>query len=151
MANVHIANKIELIKMKNILSKSKFLFIFSIITVFLSSCGTRKTDNQSHENIIIENTYSNGSKIVLGNTFTYKPFDNAKPMVIDKKEYVNVIITNNKDKIITKWNNRNITKTITIEKTKLTEKSDHTILWIGIAFVIVLGVLAWFKLPSFKK
>ncbi len=121
-----------------------------IIILLLSGCGTRKTDNQQRDSISINNTYSNGSKIVLGNSFTYKPFDNAKPMVIDKKEYVNVIITNNKDKIIEKWNNRFITKTITIEKTKLTEKSDYTILWIGIAFVICLFIFLWFYLPKIK-
>jgi len=121
-----------------------------IIILLLSSCGTRKTDTQQHENIVIENSYSNGSKIVLGNTFTYKPFDNAKPMVIDKKEYVNVIITNNKDKIIEKWKTRNINKTIVIEKTKSTTRENNDFLWIGLVFVVCLFMFLWFYLPKFK-
>lgn len=121
-----------------------------IIIILLSSCGTRKTDTQQHENIIIENNYSQGSKIVLGNNFTYKPFDALKPMVIDKKEYVNVIISNDKSTVMEKWKKKTeyITKTITVYRT--TQKTDHTILYIGLFLVLIIGVLAWFKLPSFK-
>ena len=122
-----------------------------IILSFLFGCGTRKTDTAKNENIVIENNYSQGSKIVLGNTFTYKPFDNLKPMVIDKKEYVNVVISNDKSITKTKWRNKTeyITKTITVYRT--TKKTDNTVLYIGLFLVLIIGVLAWFKLPSFRK
>jgi len=147
---VHIANKIERIKMKNKLSKSKFLFIFLVTTALLCSCGTRKTETIKRDSISINNTYSQGEKIVLGNTFTYIPFDSLKPMKIDGKEYVNVIITNDKSKTVTIWKDRNITKTKGSLKLKQTEKSDNTILWIGIAFVIAAGVIAFLKIPSLR-
>jgi hypothetical protein len=122
-----------------------------IILSFLFGCGTRKTNTQQRDSIHIENNYSTGTKIILGNTFTYRPFDALKPMKIDSKTYENVIISN--DKSITKieWKNRNITKTITIEKVKATKKTDYSNLYIGLFLLLVLGVLAWFKLPSFRK
>jgi len=124
-----------------------------IILLFLAyGCGgTRQTATEKHSNIEIQNNYSEGSKIVLGNTFTYTPFDALKPMKIDGKEYVNAIVKSDKSKTVTKWNDRNITKTITIKKKKQTTREDNTWLYIGLFAVLVLGVLAWFKLPSFKK
>jgi len=122
-----------------------------ILLFFAYGCGgTRQVTSEKHSNIEIQNSYHEGSKIVLGNTFTYTPFDALKPMKIEGKEYVNVIIKSYKSKTITKWKDRNITKTIVIEKTKQTEKKDNTILWIGLSFVVILGILAWFKLPGFK-
>ena len=122
-----------------------------IILLLLSGCGSRKSEIIKRDSIHIENNYSQGSKIVLGNTFTYTPFNPLKPMIIDKKEYVNVIISNDKSVIVEKWKNRNITKTITIEKTKATKKTDNTFLYIGLFLVLIIGILAWFKLPSFRK
>jgi len=121
-----------------------------IIILLLTNCGTRKTDTQQHENIVIENSYSNGSKIVLGNNFTYKPFDNLKPMILDGKKFENAIVSNDKSTIIEKWKKKTeyITKTITVHRT--TEKTDHTILYIGLAFVVCLFVFAWFYLPKFR-
>ena len=125
------------------------LLAIAILTFVLlvTSCGSRKIETNKRDSISINNTYSQGSKIVLGNTFTYSPFDSLKPMKIDGKEYVNVIITNNKDRIVEKWKNRNITKTITVVREKKSEKSDNTFLWIGIAFVVVMGIVAYFKIP----
>jgi len=122
-----------------------------ILLLFMGcSCGTRKAETIKRDSISINNSYSNGTKIVLGNSFTYKPFDSLKPMVIEGKEYVNVIITNNKDKIVEKWNDRNITKTIVTEKSKQSEKSDYSLMWIGIAFIIVTAVIAFLKIPSLR-
>jgi len=124
-----------------------------IILLFLAyGCGgTRQTATENHSNIEIQNSYSEGSKIVLGNTFTYTPFDALKPMKIDGKEYINAIIKSDKSKTVTKWNDRNITKTITIEKKKQTTREDNTWLYIGLFAFLVLGFLAWVKLPSFRK
>ena len=124
--------------------KNKNLF-FLLLLIF-ASCGTRKTDTQQRDSIHVENSYSNGSKIVLGNAFIYKPFDSLKPMVIEGKTYKNVIITNDKTKVVEKWNDRYITKTVVTEKNKQTEKTDNTILYIGLFAVLVLGVLLFFTI-----
>lgn len=142
MVNVHIAKVIEHIKMKK---------ITILLLLILCSCGTRKTDTQQSENIIIQNQYDTGSKIVLGNTFTYKPFDVSKPMIIEGKTYSNAIVSNDKSIVKTNWNTKYVNTTITRYLTKQTEKTDNTILYIGLFLVLVLGILAWFKLPSFRK
>lgn len=120
---------------------------YLLILLLLISCGTRKTDTQQRDSVYVENNYSQGSKIVLGNTFIYKPFDVLKPMVIQGKEYKNVIISNDKTIIKEKWNNRNITKTIVIEKTKQTTKNNN---WIFIVLIVCGFVFLYFYLPKFK-
>jgi len=128
----------------------KNLLIF--LSLFLISCGgTRNTDTQQHENIVIKNEYKEGEKIVLGNSFIYRPFDNAKPMILDGKKFENAIVSNDKSTVIEKWRTRNINKTITIEKVKATTRKNNDFLYIGLFLVLIIGILAWFKLPSFKK
>jgi len=127
----------------------KNLLIF--LSLFLISCGgTRNTDTQQLENIVIKNEYKQGEKIVLGNSFIYRPFDNSKPMILGGKKFENAIISNDKSTVIEKWKTRDILKTITIEKIKKTKKTDNTLLYIGLFLVLIIGVLAWFKLPSFR-
>jgi hypothetical protein len=89
------------------------------------------------DSISINNTYSNGSKIVLSTDVIFEPIDALKPFKIDGKVYENVKVTNSKKEIVEKWRDRNITKTITIEKTKLSEKKDNANLWIGLFAVLV--------------
>ena len=119
----------------------KYIFI---ILIFVS-CGTRKVENTQKDSIVIQNSYSQGSKIVLSNTFTYTPLDTLKPMVIEGKTYENTIISNDKSKVITKWKDRIITKKEIIYKTKIIEKKDNANIWVGIAIVLVIGILIWFK------
>ena len=123
------------------------IFLAILILFLLFGCGTRKTDTQQRDSIYVENNYSQGSKIILGNTFVYKPFDVLKPMVIQGKEYKNVIITNDKTIIKEKWNNRYITKTIIIEKTKQTTKNNN---WIFIVLIVCGFVFLYFYLPKIK-
>ena len=118
-----------------------------LLLLIFCSCGTRKTDTQQRDSVYVENNYSQGSKIVLGNTFIYKPFDVLKPMVIQGKEYKNVIISNDKTIIKEKWNNRYITKTIIIEKTKQTTKNNN---WIFIILIVCGFVFLYFYLPKLK-
>ena len=119
----------------------KYIFI---ILLFVS-CGTRKTEVVHKDSIVIENSYSQGSKIVLGNTFTYTPLNSLKPMVIEGKTYENAIVSNDKSKTFVKWKDRIITKKEIIYKTKFIEKKDTANIWIGIAIVLVIGILVWFK------
>ena len=124
--------------------------LLAIIILLLFSCGTRKTDTQIKDSIHIENNYSQGTKIVLGNTFTYTPFDALKPMVVEGKKYENAIVSNDKSIAKTNWNNRYITKTIVIDKKKKTEKSDNTILLVLIALIVCGFIFLYFYLPKLK-
>ena len=136
--------------MKKIFKILLICLLLSLVLLIIS-CGTRKTDTQQRDSIHIENNYSQGTKIVLGNTFTYKPFDASKPMILDGKKYENAIVSNDKSISKTDWKTVFIKEVITIHKTRKTKKTDHTILYIGLFIALVLGVLAWFKLPSFKS
>ena len=135
--------------MKN-LSFCTFVAILILLLFSVYGCGTRHAEIIKKDSIHIKNSYSTGSKIVLGNTFTYYPIDTLKPMVIDNVVYKNVIVTNDKTVTKTKWKDRNITKTITVTKTKNTDKTDNTILWVLIAFIVCLFVFLWFYLPKLK-
>ena len=115
-----------------------------IVLIFVS-CGTRKTEVVHKDSIVIENSYSKGSKIVLGNIFTYTPLDSLKPMVIEGKTYENTIVSNDKSKTFVKWKDRIITKKEIIYKTKIIDKKDNSNLWIGIVFVLVIGLVIYFK------
>lgn len=119
----------------------KYIFI---VLIFVS-CGTRKVENTHKDSIVVQNSYSQGSKIVLSNTFTYTPLDSLKPMVIEGKTYENAIVSNDKSKVITKWSDRVITKKEIVYKTKIVERKDNANIWVGIAIVLVIGILIWFK------
>lgn len=119
-----------------------------LLLLILCSCGSRKTDTQQHEAININNTYQEGSKIVLANTFTYTPFDALKPMIIEGKEYVNAIVSNDKSKTYIKWKNRYITRAITLTKTKIIERTNHDFLYLGIFFIVASFLFLWFKLKN---
>ena len=119
----------------------KYIFI---ILIFVS-CGSRKVENTKKDSIVIQNSYSHGSKIVLGNTFTYTPLDTLKPMVIEGKTYENAIVSNDKSKTVVKWKDRIITKKEIVYKTKTIEKKDNSNIWIGVVAILVIGILIWFK------
>jgi len=136
--------------MKN-LTFCTFLAILILLLFAVYGCGgTRQTDTEKHSNIEIKNEYQEGSKIVLGNTFTYTPFDALKPMKIEGKVYENAIVSNDKNKTITKWKGRNITKTIIIEKKKETTRTDNTWLYLGLFLIAGCLIFLWFYLPKFK-
>lgn len=118
--------------------------ILILLLVISCSCGSRKVETTKRDSISINNSYLEGYKTVLGNTFTYRPFDSLKPMVIDGKSYKNVIITNDKSVTKTKWKNRYITKTIVTEKEKKSEKTDYTILIIGLGLIALIGAIFFF-------
>ena len=129
---------------------TSILLAIAILTFVLlvTGCGSRKIESIKRDSISINNTYQEGSKIVLGNTFTYKPFDALKPMQIEGKTYHNVIITNNKDRIVEKLKKRYTSRVGKVVREKKSEKSDNTILWIGVSLVVVMGIVAYFKIPS---
>jgi len=125
------------------------------LVVILVGCGTRQTENEKHAKLEIKNEYREGSKIVLGNTFTYTPFDALKPMVLDGKKYENAIVSNDKSKTFIEWKVRTvyIKETITIHRTTI--RKDDTLLWICIVLgsLLIIGglVFLWFYLPKIKN
>jgi hypothetical protein len=56
----------------------------------------RKPNTVKRDSISINNTYSNGSKIVLSTDVIFEPIDALKPFKIDGKVYENVKVTNSK-------------------------------------------------------
>ena len=118
-------------------------YIFTVL-IFVS-CGNRKTEVVHKDSIVVENSYSQGSKIILSNIFTYTPLDSLKPMVIEGKTYENAIVSNDKSKTVVKWKDRVVTKKEIIYKTKSIDKKDNSNLWIGIFFVFVIGLVIYFK------
>jgi len=136
--------------MKN-LTFCAFVAILLLLLFSVYGCGgTRQTDTDKHSNIEIKNEYLEGSKIVLGNTITYTPFDALKPMIIQGKVYENAIVSNDKSKTFIKWKDRNITKTIIIEKKKETTRTNNTWLYLGLFLIAGCLVFLWFYLPKLK-
>jgi len=142
--------------MKN-LTFCAFVAILLLLLFLVYGCGgTRNTDLSKTEtktdNINIENSYSIGSKIVLMDIFTAKPIDALKPMWINGKEYKNASITNDKSKIETKYirikEKTFITKTITIEKNKTTDKTNYIYLWLGMFGIIMISIMAYLVLKK---
>ena len=127
----------------------KYITILLLI-LLLVSCGSRKVESEKLEGIEINNSYSTGSKIVLGTNLTFKPFDNSKPFNVGGKEYNNVIVTNENIKIVEPWKTKTIYQTKTIYKTKTVESKKNAVLWIGIVFIICGFIFLWFYLPKLK-
>jgi len=129
------------------------------IILLLSSCGTRKVNN--HNLDIKTDSISVDNKRILEQNSTFNeilsidPIDNSKPIIINGKSYLNAKISYVKNKAIT-LKIIDSSKTIKLKKEKKenikqTEKTDNTFLYIGLFLVLVLGILAWFKLPNFRK
>ena len=118
---------------------------YILILLLFISCGSRKVESTQKDSVVVQNSYSQGSKIVLSNVFTYTPLDTLKPMIIEGKTYKNAIVSNDKSKVITKWKDRIITKKEIVYKTKIIEKKDNANIWIGVVAILVIGILIWFK------
>ena len=129
---------------------------YLLILLLLISCGTRKTSQQKttfkSDSLSIENTRVLKQNIELRDIYSIKPFDVLKPMVIDGKEYFNATIVYDKSK----FDNFEVSegeKVIRIEtekevKNKESEKTDYTILFASMFFILCLFVFLWFKLKK---
>jgi len=130
-----------------------------IILSFIFGCGTRKTDNKYREiksnYLFNDNSYILTQNIRLNDIGELIPIDKTKPFFVDGKQYFNVSIKFDKSKFEDfELNKKNIGTTSgksEILDNRTTEKTDNTLLYIGLFLVLVLGVLGWFKLPSFRK
>jgi len=136
-----------------------FLAINLLIGVVTSCGGTRKTSlskvDIKSDSLSVENSRILKQNIVLNDIGKIRAFDPLKPFFVDGKEYFNATIEYDKSQ----FNNfelQEVSKIIELKKDtktkyKITEKSDNTILYIGIAFVICLFIFLWFYLPKIKK
>ena len=127
---------------------------YLLILLLLISCGTRKTSQQKttfkSDSLSVENTRVLKQNIELRDIYSIKPFDVLKPMVIDGKEYFNATIVYDKSK----FDNFEVSqgeKVIRIEtekevKNKESEKTDYTILFASMFFILCIFVFLWFKL-----
>ena len=124
----------------------------------MSCGGTRKTNKQYHE---IKSNYSfNDSSYILTQNVRLNdigeliPIDNTKPFFVDGKEYFNVSIKFDKSKFndfeLDQKNIGTVNGKSEITDNKQTEKSDNTILWIFIALIVVIGIIAYLKIPSLR-
>lgn len=122
-----------------------------VILLLLSSCGTRKVSNKQttfkSDSLIIENKHVLSQEIILNDIFILKPFDTLKPMIINGKSYFNVVITKDKSKI-SKIEDKTENKVSGVKKesetkNKKTEKTDYTIMIIGLVSLIL--VFLYFK------
>lgn len=123
---------------------------YLLILLLIVGCGTRKVETSKDEALEFKNSYSAGSKIVLGTNVTFTPFDNAKPFKVDGKEYNNVIVSNATSKVIEKWKTKTIYRTKTIYQTKKVERKDNTLLFIGLFFILCLFIFLWFYLKKYS-
>ena len=132
--------------------------LLAILILLLFSCGTRKTDisyqKQFKDSITIENHYTQATKTILTDVFTAKPIDALKPMWIDGKKYQNAVISSDKSKI-SKIEDKTENKVSGVKKesetkNKKTEKTDYTVLYIGLFFVLCLFIFLWFYLKRTK-
>jgi len=133
---------------------TKSVPFYLIVTLFaVLSCGKRIT---SHERILIKTDslkYSKFQEIQSNFTFNdiseLKPIDISKPMVINGIYYYNAAIKFDKS-IISSENKKeglNLSYTSSEKETniKKTEKTDNSNLYIGLFFVFLLFVFAYFK------
>ena len=132
------------------MTKSVTFYLAISVIFFASSCGTRKVEVAKTETLQVENSYSEGSKTVLGNTFTYTPFDALKPMKIEGKVYENAIVSNDKSISKETYKHFNIYHHYNIASNKETTRTDNTWLYLGLFFIFVLFAFLWFYLPKLK-
>jgi len=130
---------------------------YLLILLLLISCGTRKTSQQKttfkSDSLSIENTRILKQNIELRDIYSIKPFNVLKPMIVDGKEYFNATIVYDKSK----FDNFEVSegeKVIRIEtekevKNKESEKTDYTILFALLFFILCLFVFLWFYLKKF--
>jgi len=129
-----------------------------IALVILCSCGHRTTANEKKkiktDSLNIENTRVLSQNITWSNIGSIKPFDALKPMIIDGKEYFNVSL--HFDKSISTGTkiegseNLSYTGSEITSKNKQSEKTDYTILILGIFTVVALFLFLYFYLKSLK-
>ncbi len=134
------------------------IFLAMLLIGAVTSCGNRKATQSKKsiksDSISVENNLVLKQNVVLRNIGRIKPFDAAKPMIVDGKEYFNCTIEYDKSKferidIDVGHKEVEITKD-KFAKEKESEKTDYTILYLGIVFIFIFFVCLYFYLPTLK-
>jgi len=130
-----------------------------IVCLLLCGCGgTRSTSKEYHE-ITSKNTFNDSSFILtqnvrLNDIGELVPIDNTKPFFVDGKEYFNVSIKFDKSKFedlkLEQKNIGTVTSSSEIKSDQTTDRTDNTMLWLGMFLIFVVAVFAWFYLPRLK-
>lgn len=132
----------------------RFLYLLSFILLF--ACGSRKTAQSKNEfkadTLSVNNSVVLKQNSILNDIYQLRPFDSSKPMRIDGKDYFNVSIIYDKSKFnnfeIEKSNKLNQGSLFQKNKVKETEKTDYTILYLGMFFILLLFIFLWFYLKK---
>ena len=140
---------------KNYGTKSVF---FCLVTIIPAGCGTRKTAKEYHtfksDTLNTNNNYELKQNKAFNDILSVKPIDNTKLIIINGISYYNASILFDKSKFdnleIKANSNLSQGSSSEIKKVKQTEKTDNTILWIGVSSVVVLFIFLWLYLPKLK-
>lgn len=135
------------------LIKSVNFYLAVILIGVVTSCGTRKTKISHHvfksDSIIVDNSVILSQNIRFNNIVSLKPINPLKPIIFDGKEYFNAsIVFDNSEIKDFQIEQKNLSVDVSkkkVDKIKETQKSDTSNLWIGIAFVLVIGLVIYFK------
>ena len=135
------------------------LVLFYLVLTVVAGCGVRKTVKEriviKHDTIHINNNYELKQNKAFNDILELKPIDSSKPIIYNGVSYYNASIRFDKSKIenVEIKGNETLSQGST-DKTEIkknTEKKDNTILYIGIAFIVILFIFLWFYLPKLKK
>jgi hypothetical protein len=124
-----------------------------LLLVIGCSCGSRKVDKQHHEFksdlSFVDSSYVLNQNSRLNDTGEFTPIDNTKPFIVDGKEYFNVSIKFDKSKFdsikIEKKNISTVSSTSELIDNKKTEKTDYTVLIIGLGLFALIGAVLFFR------
>lgn len=134
-----------------------YLIIISLLV--LTSCGgTRKTNASRLElkstALSVNNDIELKQNSTLLDIISLQPLDNTQPIIINGISYYNASIRFDKSKFdnleIKANDNLSQDSIDKVEKVKVTERKDYTLLWAGIAFVIALFIFLYIYLPKLK-
>lgn len=152
-------------KLKNTISWKKFgtksatFFLVALLVFFATSCGGKRSTAKSRIDIKADSIKINNNIVLTQNSALYDvisfvPIDNAKPIILNGVAYYNASIKFDKSKFenleLKDLSSLSYSSTDRLEKNKETEKTDNTLLYIGLAFVVCLFVFLWFYLPRIK-
>ena len=145
---------------ENYLKNSTMLLVlFYLVLTVVAGCGVRKTVKEriviKHDTIHINNNYELKQNKAFNDILELKPIDSSKPIIYNGVSYYNASLRFDKSKIenLEIKGSESLSQGIT-DKTEIkknTEKKDNTILYIGIAFIVILFIFLWFYLSKLKK
>jgi len=127
-----------------------------IVCLLLCGCGTRSTSKEYHE-ITSKNTFNDSSFILtqnvrLNDIGVLVPVDNTKPFFVDGKEYFNVSIKFDKSKFedlkLEQKNIGTVTGSSEIKSNQATDRTDNTMLWLGMFLIIMISIIAYLVLKK---